>query len=51
MSFNCQGLAGPEKRSPLRRVVDSDCPDIFFLQETLGEGEEIKVMLESLFGG
>ena len=51
MSFNCRGLPGPHKRSTLGRVVDSDRPDILLLQETLGAGEEIKVRLESWFGG
>ena len=39
MFFNCRGLAGPQKRSALRRVVDLDRPDILLLQETLGAGE------------
>ena len=51
MSLNCRGLAGPEKRSALRRVVDSDRPDILLLQENLGAAEEIKFRLESWFGG
>ena len=51
MSFNCQGLAGPEKISALRRAVDSYRPDILLLQETLGAGDEIKFRLESWFGG
>ena len=51
MSLNCQGLAGPQKRSALRRVVDLDRLDILLLQETLGVGEEMKFRLESWFGG
>ena len=51
MSFNCQGLAGPHKRSALRRVVNLDCPDIMLLQETMRAGEKIKARLESWFGG
>ena len=51
MSFNYKGLASPQKRSALRRVVELDRPDILLLQETLGVGEETKVRLESWFGG
>ena len=50
-SFNCRGLAGPHKRSALRRVVNLDHPDILLLQETIRAGEEIKSRLESWFGG
>ena len=49
MSFNCRGLAGPQKRSALRRVLDLDSPDIMLLQDTLGAGEETKARLESWF--
>ena len=50
-SFNFWGIAGPQKRSVLQRVVDLDRPDIWLLQETMGAGEEIKSRLESWFGG
>jgi exonuclease III len=50
-SFNCRGLAGPLKRPALKRVIDSEHPDILLLQETLGEGEEIKSRLISLLPG
>jgi len=51
MSFNCRGLASPLKRPALKRVVSYEHPDVFLLQETLGEGEEVKSHLESLFPG
>ena len=51
MSLNCWGLAGPQKRSALRRVVDLDCTDILPLQETMRVGVGIKVRLESWLGG
>ena len=51
LSFNCWGLAGPQKRSALRRVVEVDRPDIMLLQVTLGAGVEVKAKLESWFGG
>ena len=50
-SLNCRGLAGPQKRSVLRRVVDLDHPDILMLQETMGVGVDIKVRLEIWFRG
>jgi len=51
MSFNCRGLAGPPKRSAHKRVVSLECPDILFLQETLGGGDEVKRILEKWFLG
>jgi exonuclease III len=50
-SFNCRGLAGPLKRPALKRVIDSEHPDILLLQETMGEGEEVKSRLISLLPG
>jgi exonuclease III len=46
MSFNCRGLVGPLKRPTLKRVVSSEHPDVLLLQETLGEGEEVKSSLK-----
>ena len=51
MSLNCRGLAGPYKRSALKRVVDLEHPDILLLQETLGVGDVVKCRLESWFNG
>ena len=51
LSFNYRGLAGPHKRSALRRVVEIDQPEIILLQETIGDGLEVKTNLESWFGG
>ena len=42
MSFNYQGLAGPHKRSALKRVVILEHPDIIILQEALGLGNVVK---------
>ena len=47
MSLNCRSLAGPQKRSTLRRVVDLEHPGVLFLQETLGVGDMVKCRLES----
>jgi exonuclease III len=46
MSFNCRGLVGPLKKPALKRVICSEHPDVLLLQETLGEGEEVKTRLE-----
>ena len=51
LSFNCRGLVDPHKRSALRWVVEIDHPEIILLQETLGDGLEVKTKLESWFGG
>ena len=51
MSFNVWGLAGPHKRSTLKRVVILEHPDILLLQETLGVGDVIKERLDSWFPG
>ena len=51
LSFNYWGLAGPHKTSALRWVVELDQSDIILLQETLGDGLEVKTKLERWFGG
>ena len=51
LSFKCRGLAGSQKISALRRVVEIDQPEIMLLQDTLGVGLEVKAKLESWFGG
>ena len=39
------------KELALRRLVRVENPDIIFLQETLGNGEVVSSLLESMFGG
>jgi len=51
MSFNCRGLAGPNKKSAFRRVLTLEHPDVILLQETLGVGDVIKDCLESWLPG
>jgi hypothetical protein len=51
MSFNCRGLVGSLKKPALKRVIFSEHPDVLLLQETLGEGEEVKSRLELLLPG
>ena len=51
MSLNCRGLAGPQKISALRRVIELEHPDVVMLQETLGVGHLFKSRLESWFPG
>jgi len=50
-SFNYRALASPLKRLARKRVIDSEHPDILLLQETMGEGEEVKYRLLSLLLG
>jgi exonuclease III len=47
-SFNCRGLAGPLKRTSLKRMILTEHPDVLLLQETLGEGIEVFNRLSSL---
>jgi len=51
MSFNCRGLAGPNKLSAFRRVLTLEHPDVILLQETLGVGDVIKDCLERWLPG
>jgi hypothetical protein len=45
------GFPGPLKTPALKRVIESEHPDIIHLQETLGEGEEVNYRVSSLFLG
>lgn len=51
MSYNCRGLAGPQKKSAFRRIILLDCPDSILLQETLGAGSVVKARLEGWLPG
>ena len=51
MSFNCRGLARPQKKAALRRIIFVDGPDIILLQETLGVGTVVKARLEGWLPG
>ena len=39
LSFNCRGLANPDKRLALKELIAHKPIDIIFLQETLGDGD------------
>lgn len=47
LSFNCRGLANPDKRLSLRDLLAKKPFDILFLQETLGVGLEVTSTLTS----
>jgi exonuclease III len=49
LSFNCQGVASPSKKSALKRLIECNLPDIILLQKTLGEEENVVKLLESMF--
>jgi exonuclease III len=51
LSFNCWGLANPNKKSSLRRLVEQCSPDVILLQETLGDNLAVVKILESLLPG
>lgn len=38
LSFNCRGLASPDKKLAMRKLFLFEPFDILFLQETLGQG-------------
>ena len=47
LSYNCRGLANPDKRFELRELIAQKPIDILFLQETLGEGDVVATILKS----
>jgi exonuclease III len=51
LSFNCRGLANPNKKSSLRRLVEQCSLDVILLQETLGDNLAVVKILESLLPG
>lgn len=51
MSFNCQGLASPFKKSSLKCSILRAKLKVIFLQETMGTREVIKGVLHSLLPG
>lgn len=49
LSFNCRGLAIPDKKLVLKRLLGSVRIDVLLLQETLGdEGSINKILLNML---
>lgn len=49
LCFNCRNLANPSKKKGLKFLVNPIKMDIILLQETLGVGNIVKEVLESLF--
>lgn len=45
---NCRGIASPEKKLALRRLLQKEPIDIVFLQETLGATDIISPLMESM---
>ena len=45
LSFNSRGSAIPDKKVALKRLCHSECFDVIFLQETLGEGSSLNNVL------
>lgn len=48
LTFNCRGLANPDKRLALKELLAQKPIDILFLQETLGDGISVTSLLNSL---
>jgi len=42
-------MAGPSKKTNLKRLLEAQQPDVVFFQETLGASELVIPLLESLF--
>lgn len=49
LCFNCRDLANPSKKKALKCLVNPIKMDIILLQETMGVGNIVKQVLESLF--
>jgi len=49
LSLNYRGVVGPSNKTSLKRLVESHQLDVLMLQETLGAGENVSLLLESLF--
>lgn len=47
ISFNYRGIASPQKKLALKRLLSSDLVDIIFLQETLCSAEVLIPLLKS----
>lgn len=47
-SWNCRGLASKPKRLVLTELIQNSNSEIFFLQETLGNGAEVELSLNAL---
>eukprot|EP00253_Pinus_taeda_P004657 PITA_04657 len=50
-SWNCGGLASKPKKLALKDWLQTSKADILFLQETLGQGQEVESALKSLLPG
>ena len=50
-TLNCRGLASLPKKLAVRRLVDDQHIDVFFLQENLGDGHVIAGEMEVLLSG
>lgn len=51
LSFNCRGLASPEKKLALKHLLLSDLVDVILLQETLCKAEAVIPILSSWLPG
>eukprot|EP00253_Pinus_taeda_P010037 PITA_10037 len=49
VSFNCKGLARPDKNLTLHKLILTTPIDVIFLQETLGLADSITHLLDSMF--
>lgn len=51
LSYNCRGLASPQKKSSIKRMIALIDPQIILLQETMGLSDKVKAALESWLPG
>ena len=51
MTLNCHGLASKPKKLVVCRLVEDKHVDVFFLQESMGNGTMFVVELESMLKG
>jgi exonuclease III len=51
LSLNCRGLVSPHKKSTLKRLINTQQPDIILLQEMMADSSAISATLSSLLLG
>lgn len=49
--FNCKGIARPDKKLAMCRLLKSKSIDVVFLQETLGSADAISILLQPMLPG
>jgi len=51
LSFNCRGFSSTSKKLELKIMFLNHCHDVIKLQETLGDGDDVKLALNKMLPG